>query len=299
MEQASAFTPSVVGHWRKRENLLPGLALLLLTIAGWIFIAYQASTMGTMAAMNGARVSTMGGFVPFVLGWTAMMVAMMIPATLPLILLYRVVSRQRLSPFQARVGTAAMLVGYVVVWAVAGVPVYVYALTAESVGQVAAILPAVLLVIGGVYQFTSLKRSCHARCSSPLFFLMQKWKPGVPGALRLGGLHGVDCLGCCAGLMIGLVALGMMNLALVFTVALIIFAEKTLPESQRIARPLGVLMVAGAVVFLGFTLFGGMQPEINTQMNSGAGMDSQMNSGTDSQMNSGMDTESNSGMDSM
>jgi predicted metal-binding membrane protein len=153
----------------------------------------------------------------------------------------------------------ALLVGYIAVWAAAGVPVYVYALSAQSIGRVAAVLPAVLLVIGGVYQFTSLKRSCHARCSNPLFFLMQKWKPGTRGALRLGVLHGIDCLGCCAGLMVGLVALGMMNLALVFTVALIIFAEKTLPESHRIARPLGVLMVAGGVAFFGFSLLGGME----------------------------------------
>jgi hypothetical protein len=76
--------------------------------------------------------------------------------------------------------------------------------------------------------------------------------------------------------MVALVALGMMNLAFVFTVALIIFAEKTLPESHRIARPLGVLMVAGGVVFFGLTLFGEMQPDMNPQMNSG--MDSEMNS---------------------
>jgi hypothetical protein len=59
--------------------------------------------------------------------------------------------------------------------------------------------------------------------------------------------------------MIGLVALGMMNLALVFTAALIIFAEKTLPESHRVARPLGVLMVAGGVVLLGVALLGGTE----------------------------------------
>src|SRR5215216_1579361 len=299
MEGTSVFAPSVLEQWRKRENFLPGLALLLLTVAGWAFIAYQAHTMAAMEAMNGARVSTMGVFVSFVVGWTAMMVAMMIPATLPLILLYRVVARQRLSPAQARVGTVAMVVGYVAVWAIAGLPVYVYALSVESVGREAAVLPAVLLVVGGVYQFTSLKRSCHARCSSPLFFLMQKWKPGTGGALRLGALHGVDCLGCCAGLMILLVALGMMNLALVFTLALIIFAEKTLPSSHRIARPLGVLMVAGGVVFLGFTLLGGMQPEMNPQMNSGADMNSETDPQMDSQVNSGMYTESNSGMDSM
>jgi predicted metal-binding membrane protein len=232
---------------------------LALTVLGWISIAYQASTMGGMQAMSGARISTMGGFVPFVSGWTAMMVAMMIPATLPLILLYRVVARQRLNPIQARVGMAALFLGYIAVWAVAGLPVYVYALSAEAVGRFAAVLPAVLLVIGGVYQFTSLKRSCHARCSNPLFFLMHKWKPGAVGALRLGVLHGFDCLGCCAGLMVGLVALGMMNLALVFTAALIIFAEKTLPESHRIARPLGIVMMAGGVVFLGLTLLSGME----------------------------------------
>src|SRR5215213_9037320 len=259
MEHASAFTPSVLMQWRRRENLLPGLALLMLAVGGWAYIIYQARTMGSMEAMNGARISTMGGVVPFVLGWTAMMVAMMIPATLPLILLYRTVTRQRLSPIQARVGTMALLAGYIAVWAVAGLPIYGYALTAETMGRFAAMLPAVLLVIGGVYQFTSLKRSCHTRCSNPLFFLMHKWKPGTAGALRLGVLHGIDCLGCCAGLMIGLVALGMMNLALVFTVALIIFAEKTLPESHRIARPLGVLMVAGGVAFFGFSLLGGME----------------------------------------
>jgi predicted metal-binding membrane protein len=289
MEHASAFAPVVLNRWRKRENLLPGLALLGLTVAGWGFIAYQARAMGGMEAMSGARISTMGGFVPFILGWTAMMVAMMIPATLPLILLYRVVTRQRFGSVQMRVGTAALVIGYVAVWVVAGLPVYVYALTAESIGRLAAVLPAILLVIGGVYQFTSLKRSCHTRCSSPLFFLMQKWKPGIGGALRLGVLHGVDCLGCCAGLMIALVALGMMNLALVFTAALIIFAEKTLPNSHRIARPLGVLMVAGGVAFLGLTLFASMQLEMNPEMNS--------------EMNSGMDPEpgidSPSGIDSM
>ena len=126
-----------------------------------------------------------------------------------------------------------------------------------------------LLVIGGVYQVTSLKRSCHARCSNPLLFFMQRWKAGTAGAIRLGVLHGIDCLGCCAGLMIGLVALGMMNLALVFSAALIIFAEKTLPNSHHIARPLGVVMVAAGVVFLGLALLGGMEHPGVEEMDSG------------------------------
>ena len=274
MEHASAFTPSVLAQWRKRENLLPGLVLVVLAVGGWAYVAYQATVMGAMeSAMAGARISTMGGFAPFVLAWTAMMVAMMIPATLPLILLYRTVARQRLNRGQARVGTAAVFAGYIAVWAVVGLPVYLYALTAEGIGSFASALPAVLLVIGGAYQFTSLKGSCHARCSNPLFFLMQKWRPGPVGALRLGVLHGLDCLGCCAGLMVGLVALGMMNLAFVFTAALVIFAEKTLPYSHRVARPLGILMMGGGVTLLVLLVLGGIEPEMEPSMES---MDSEM-----------------------
>jgi len=93
---------------------------------------------------------------------------------------------------------------------------------------------------------------------------MHKWRPGTAGALRLGVLHGLDCLGCCAGLMVGLVALGMMNLALVFTAALVVFAEKTLPGGHRITRPLGVLMAVGGAAFLGFSLLGGPEPGVET-----------------------------------
>src|SRR5215212_544803 len=83
----------------------------------------------------------------------------------------------------------------------------------------------------------------------------------LAGCLRRGW-RGIDCLGCCAGLMIALVALGMMNLALVFTAALIIFAEKTLPDSHRIAPTLGFVMIVGGVAFFGFSLLGGMQAEM-------------------------------------
>ena len=124
----------------------------------------------------------------------------------------------------------------------------------------AGVLPALLLIVGGAYQFTPLKSICHTRCSSPLFFLMQNWRSGAPGALRLGVLHGVDCLGCCAGLMVGLVALGLMNLVWMLTAAVIIFAEKTIPGSHRIARPLGVVMLAGGAVLLATSLLGGMAP---------------------------------------
>jgi predicted metal-binding membrane protein len=216
------------------------------------------------SAMSSMAMSGIGGIVLFISAWTAMMVAMMVPATLPLILLYRSIARHRLSPARARVGMVVLLAGYLMVWVVAGVPVYVYALFSEGAGPLATVLPASLLVIGGVYQFTPLKRICHDRCSSPLFFLLQNWRSGLTGTLRLGVVHGVDCLGCCAGLMVGLVALGMMNLVWMLTAAVIIFAEKTIPGSHRVARPLGVLLIVGGIALLGASLLGNMTPGMDS-----------------------------------
>jgi predicted metal-binding membrane protein len=265
MESSSAFTPSVLEMWRRRENLLPGLSLMALAAAGWAYVAYQAASMGNMrSVVGGMAMGGIEGIVLFLFGWTVMMVAMMVPATLPLILLYRHLARQRLSPAQARIGTAVLLVGYIVVWTSAGLIVYAYNAFTGAAGSLVAALPALLLIIGGVYQFTPLKRICHARCSSPLFFLMHNWRSGATGALRLGVIHGVDCLGCCAGIMVGLVALGMMNVAWMLTAAVIIFAEKTIPDSHRVARPLGVLMVAGGSVLLVVSVLGGMAPGIES-----------------------------------
>jgi predicted metal-binding membrane protein len=256
---SSAFAPTVRQRWTQRENLLPGLALVALAAVGWIYVAYQSRAMGSIGSMT---MDGTGGGVVFVSGWTAMMMAMMVPATLPLILLYRTIARKRLSPVQAQLGMTVLLTGYITVWAAVGLPVYAYSLFVETAGSLAIVLPASLLVVGGIYQFTPLKRICHARCSSPLFFVLQNWRPGARGALRLGVVHGLDCLGCCAGLMVGLVALGMMNLAWMLTTALIIFAEKTIPNSHRIARPLGLLMIVGGITLLGVSLLGGMAPKM-------------------------------------
>jgi predicted metal-binding membrane protein len=262
MEQStSAFAPSVLERWRRRENLVPGLALLVLAAAGWAYVASQAASMGNMGSPMGAMaMSGIGGAVLFLSVWAVMMVAMMLPATLPLILLYRTIARNRLSQVQARVGMVTLLVGYIAAWTAAGLPVYAYNALAGAADSLVRVLPALLLIVGGAYQFTPLKRRCHARCSSPLFFLIQNWRPGATGALRLGIIHGVDCLGCCAGLMAGLVALGMMNLAWMLTAALIIFVEKAIPNSHLIARPLGVVMVAGGAVLFATSLLGGMSP---------------------------------------
>ena len=258
-QPGSAFAPTVLQRWRQRTNLMPGLALVALAAAGWSYVASHASATGSMGSM---AMDSPGGAVVFLAGWTAMMMAMMVPATLPLVLLYHTTAGSDLGPARSRIGMLALLAGYLAVWAAAGMPVYGYNLLVEAAGSVATVLPAALLVVGGSYQFTPLKRRCHLRCSSPLSFLLQHWRQGARGALRLGVLHGLDCLGCCAGLMVGLVALGMMNLAWVLTAAVVIFVEKTLPGSHRLARPLGVVMIVSGAALLAASLLGGLAPEM-------------------------------------
>ncbi len=62
--------------------------------------------------------------------------------------------------------------------------------------------------------------------------------------------------------MASLVALGMMNLAWTLTAAVLVFAEKTLPGSHRLARPLGVLMIAAAAALLAVSLLDGAAPRM-------------------------------------
>ncbi|MGH7558541.1 MAG: DUF2182 domain-containing protein [Gemmatimonadota bacterium] len=245
--------PPATPAWRKRENLVPGLVLLLLSALAWGY-TLQAGSMNEMPMPGSARMYGMemtAAIIVFLSGWAIMMVAMMLPAALPLIFLYRMTAHRRVGRQQAIAGMTALLAGYVGIWTTAGVPVFGYNQLARSGGHAMTALPGLLLIAGGLYQFTALKRRCHTRCSSPLFFLTRHWRPGVSGAGRLGVLHGVDCLGCCLGLMLALVALGMMNVAWMFTAAVIIFVEKSLPGGHRVARPLGIVLIVGGVFLLG------------------------------------------------
>src|SRR5205823_2177578 len=54
-----------------------------------------------------------------------------------------------------------------------------------------------LLVLAGVYQLTPLKDVCLRNCRTPLSFVMTHWRDGRRGAVRMGLLHGLYCMGCC------------------------------------------------------------------------------------------------------
>src|SRR5205814_1379378 len=69
--------------------------------------------------------------------------------------------------------------------------------------------------------------------------------------LRVGTHHGLYCVGCCWGLMVVLVAVGVMNVAAMVGLAAVIFLEKLWKRGVLFSHLVGVafLAIAGLAVF--------------------------------------------------
>lgn len=171
------------------------------------------------------------GPVMFVTAWTIMMVAMMLPSAAPFVLLHSRGGSAR--------GTMALVAGYLVVWAAAGVPAYI---GGESMPM--AWSPFVLAV-AGIYQFTPAKHSCLTKCRAPVDFLMHRWGRS---AFRLGVEHGLWCLGCCWTLMAVLVLVGMMGMTWVVGLTIVVALEKLMTRGILISRLAGAILLVLAIV---------------------------------------------------
>jgi predicted metal-binding membrane protein len=234
-----------------------------------ILQAPTTSMGGPTEAMPGSMDASpsIAPLVGFVTAWTVMMAAMMLPSAAPMILLYRNASRGQ-GASTPILRTWIFVLGYLVVWAVVGVPVYLVSqIVSSAIGsntQLADWAPygvALVLIAAGAYQFTPLKRVCLRTCQSPLAFLMGHWKAGSPGAFRMGMEHGGYCAGCCWGLMAVLVAAGAMGLAWVLLIALVVGTEKLVSGRQWPVAITGIALLGLGVLVavqpaIGLTLRG-------------------------------------------
>ena len=113
------------------------------------------------------------------------------------------------------------------------------------------IIYGVLLIVSGIYQFSSLKARCLGYCESPLSFFMRRWRKGGLGAVKMGAYHGLYCLGCCWPYFLLMVALGWMNIFLMGLFASIIFAEKIWAKrGLLIARITGICFISIGILSL-------------------------------------------------
>jgi predicted metal-binding membrane protein len=201
----------------------------------------------------------------FVLGWTLMVVAMMLPTSLPLIAMFERLTRRRPDHLAL---IALLLVGYLSAWACFGLLVNAADLVLHNLVRLvpwlsehAWLVGAVTLVGAGAYQFSSVKYRCLEKCRSPFSFIAEHWRGAGEArqAFRLGVSHGLFCVGCCWLLMLLMFAVGVGNLGWMLLLGAIMAIEKNMTWGRQISTPLGVGLIAWG---LGVTLSSLLPPRV-------------------------------------
>lgn len=218
------------------------VALLALAGLSWAYVSSQSDPMA-MSAMPGFE-----GLVIFLATWVAMMAAMMFPSVAPVVLVYAQYTRQQGGAWPML--SALFVAGYMLVWSALGIVAYLLVVVLAPIAagsglvQGAPHVPLGLMITAaGLYQLTPLKRTCLGHCRSPLHLLLRGFLPGAAGALRMGLKEGVFCLGCCAGLMIVLLGVGLSSVGWMAAVATVIFIEKVLAPTPAVAKGVAMLLV--------------------------------------------------------
>ena len=227
-------------------------------VAGWILVVLVAVpawalTIGQAQGM-GVEPGTMGMALPlFLLLWVTMMAAMMLPSMAPVAITWvRGIGRQS-SGWTRTARTIEFVGGYLLVWTAFGLLAYgALALTGGLVDDhptAGRWIGSIALLLAGLYQLGPLKHVCLRHCRDPMGHLVRYSGFRRPARdLRVGVHHGAYCVGCCAGLMVVLVPLGVMNVAAMAGLALVIFAEKLWSRGLLLSSVVGVAFLVLALL---------------------------------------------------
>jgi len=201
---------------------------------------------------------TAGHFAAVLVMWIVMMALMMLPSTYPMIRAFATINRRRRERSAPYVATAVFVFGYLLAWTGFSVVATGAHWGLERAGLVnadmesaSAPFSAALFLAAGIYQWTPLKNACLSRCRSTEGFILSEWRDGAAGAVVMGLRHGQYCIGCCAGLMLLLFAVAMMDWRWVLALSLLVAVEKLLPMPAFWRHAIGVTLVATGIV-LGF-----------------------------------------------
>ena len=256
------------------------VSLISISLIAWLFSIKDPDMLIMMEAMmtlNPIAISI------FTISWTIGMAAMMFPAIVPMVVLYnRLIignndnhiddSKQKNDnkqlPFlqlnfsfsvNYSIKTILFVASYLLIWSLTGVLLLLsWSILMNNLLITSRILDldivyVILLIISGLYQFSSLKKKCLGYCESPLAFFTRRWKGNsTTGAIKMGTYHGLYCLGCCWPYFLLMVALGWMNIAWMGLFAGIIFGEKMWSKGIWISRFTGIAFaIVGILTVLG------------------------------------------------
>jgi predicted metal-binding membrane protein len=202
-------------------------ATLGLAVASWVIAVRQ------MDGMDMGVATPLGSFAFFVALWLVMMAAMMLPGAAPAIL--------RHARAGGRLRAVPQFVGsYLAVWTLVGVAVYALY---RPHGPLAA---GAIAIAAGVYEFTPLKGYFRRRCRE---------------SVRSGFEFGLCCIGSSIGLMLMLLALGIMSVTWMSVITVIVLAQKLLPAKAAIDVPLALAIVGlGILIVIAPSAIPGLMP---------------------------------------
>jgi len=196
----------------------PLAATLGLAALAWVV------TLRQMHGMDMGVATQLGSFAFFVALWAAMMAAMMLPGLVPAVL------RRGRSTGPVR-AVVPFVASYLVVWTLVGA--LLYALYRPHGTSTAGLV----VIAAGLYELTRLKQHCRRCCRA-------RTRSG-------GGLEfGLYCVGSSIGLMVMLVALGVMSVTWMLVIAALVFAQKLLPAKPAVDVPLALAIVAFGIVII-------------------------------------------------
>ncbi|WP_395364436.1 DUF2182 domain-containing protein [Streptomyces sp. YH02] len=245
--RSTAPTSAGGGLLPKRDLAAAWILVVLIAAPAWLLTIGQARDMGV-------EPGTMGMTLPlFLLLWVTMMAAMMLPSMAPVAITWVRGIGRRSSGWTRTARTVEFVGGYLLVWTAFGLLAYAaLALTGGLVDDhptAGRWIGAVAFLLAGLYQLGPLKNVCLRHCRDPLGHLVRyAGFRGPARDLRVGVHHGAYCVGCCAGLMVVFVPLGVMNVAAMAGLALVIFVEKLWSRGVFLSGVVGVAFLALAVL---------------------------------------------------
>ena len=194
----------------------------------------------------------------FLLVWTVMLGAMMLPTTTAMARVFTVVSGRQPRPLPAR---AAFYAAYLVVWtgfavvALAGDSLVHRAVDRSAwLSDHVGVVLAGALVLAGAFELSPLKDACLRACRSPVSMVGRLYRRGPGGGWRVGIAHALNCLGCCWALMLVMFATGVGSLLWMLGLTAVMTVEKTTRAGARLVRPVAFGFLGAGLVLGGLAL---------------------------------------------
>ncbi|HET7678953.1 MAG TPA: DUF2182 domain-containing protein [Xanthobacteraceae bacterium] len=241
---------------RPRSRTSGANLIVLGALAGAAVLAWAGLYSIPMAGMTPDPLSASYLIAAFLM-WSIMMIAMMVPSATPMILLHACIDKAPSANLRTA-HTLLFALGYLMIWAgfsafaalAQALLVRTGALSTMNISFGSRAAAGAVLILAAVYELTAAKRLCLDKCQSPLLFMLRHYRPGAAGAVRLGLVHGLFCLGCCWALMLLLFVGGVMNLAWVAVLGLVVVGEKLAPRRFHAERFIAATLAISGIGLL-------------------------------------------------